>query len=314
MSRIVTIIAYHYIRQIKNSRYPEIKGLSVEQFTGQLDFFQKNFNLISPSEFFSALSNIDFELPPASLMLTFDDGYIDHFRNAFPILDQRKISGFFFPAAKAIAEENVFDVNKIHFILAAIGDKKLIINKIFELINNYKELYGLKDPEYYWQKLAKSWRFDSKEIIFIKRILQKELPMRIRKKIINNLFQKYVTCDEKAFSRELYMNIDQLQVLQANGMTVGSHGYRHCWLNELDRDSQETEINLSTQFLKKIGLTDAPFTICYPYGAYNDSLLSILEQKNCVAGFTTHIGPANIDQISHLVIPRMRPNDFPTTN
>ncbi|MFZ0390721.1 MAG: polysaccharide deacetylase family protein [Calditrichia bacterium] len=312
MSRSVTIIAYHYIRQIKKSRYPDIKGLAVEKFKGQLDYFKKNFNLITPNDFLNALSNVDYQLPPAAMLLTFDDGYIDHFENAYPELSRREISGFFFPAAKAIVEEKVLDVNKIHFILASIQDKSFIIKKIFEMISEYKETYHLEDPEYYWQKHAKRWRFDSKEVIFIKRILQKELPECVRKRIADKLFRKYVTCDEKAFSRELYMDIPQLKVLHANGMSIASHGYSHCWLDKLNRDSQEAEIDLSKEFLNEFGSAHNHFIICYPYGAYNDSLLSILRGKKCVAGFSTHIGVANLNENTHLALPRMRPNDFPT--
>ena len=42
MSRL-HIIMYHYVREIKNSKYPEIKGLEYKLFLEQLDFLQKEF-------------------------------------------------------------------------------------------------------------------------------------------------------------------------------------------------------------------------------------------------------------------------------
>ncbi len=39
----ITIIMYHYVREIKNSKYPTIKGLEISSFKRQLDFLEKNF-------------------------------------------------------------------------------------------------------------------------------------------------------------------------------------------------------------------------------------------------------------------------------
>jgi len=51
-------------------------------------------------------------LPKNAAMLTFDDGYVDHFTQVLPILDQAGISGSFFPPAKCILERKVLDVIK----------------------------------------------------------------------------------------------------------------------------------------------------------------------------------------------------------
>ena len=37
---------YHYVRNIKNSKYPQIKGIEIDLFKRQLDFIENNFNLI----------------------------------------------------------------------------------------------------------------------------------------------------------------------------------------------------------------------------------------------------------------------------
>ena len=40
MNNSVSIVMYHYIRDLKNSRYPEIKGLDYDLFKEQIAFFQ----------------------------------------------------------------------------------------------------------------------------------------------------------------------------------------------------------------------------------------------------------------------------------
>ena len=43
------IVMYHYVRPISKSRYPKIKGLELEAFKKQLDFFLKEKNLVTDS-------------------------------------------------------------------------------------------------------------------------------------------------------------------------------------------------------------------------------------------------------------------------
>ena len=71
--RNLTIIMYHYVRKIINSKYPGIKGLEISSFKKQLDFLEKNFNIIKPIDLIQNKS-----LPDNSCLLTFDDGFKDH--------------------------------------------------------------------------------------------------------------------------------------------------------------------------------------------------------------------------------------------
>jgi peptidoglycan/xylan/chitin deacetylase (PgdA/CDA1 family) len=115
---------YHYVRDLMNSKYPEIKGLDVKLFEEQLQFILKYFTVIRMEELIEAVERGTNHLPNNSLLLSFDDGYMDHFEHVFPVLNKLGIQGSFFPAAKAIQECRVLDVNKIHFILASVRDKK----------------------------------------------------------------------------------------------------------------------------------------------------------------------------------------------
>jgi len=246
------------------------------------------------------------------LLLTFDDGYKDHFEFVFPILDELGIQGSFFPPVKAIQEYQVLDVNKIHFILASIEDKRQIISDIHSMMDKFREEYSLESNTYYDNKLkAEGNRFDTKDVVFIKRMLQKELPEKLRNIIVNFLFNKYVSKDEGSFSRELYMNIDQLKCMRRKGMYIGNHGYDHYWLNTLSREQQQKEVELSIKFLKKIECDTENFAFCYPYGAYNESLLSVLKENGCRLALTTQVGIADLSKKQPLIFPRLDTNDLP---
>jgi peptidoglycan/xylan/chitin deacetylase (PgdA/CDA1 family) len=308
----LTIVMYHYVRDLAHSRYPAIKGLDLELFKGQIAYLQKHYSFVTVEQVIAAYHQGE-SLPPKSVLLTFDDAYIDHFTNVFPVLYDKKIQGAFFPPVKAVTEHTVLDVNKIHFILASIENVNILLEEIRKLLLHYAHEYTLKSYEYYFDKLADAGRFDSKEVIFVKRLLQVELEESLRNKITNDLFRKFVSNDEQAFSRELYMNIDQLRCMVQCGMHVGSHGYEHYWLASLPKEKQEVVIKKSVEFIKDTNddeTTNNCYTICYPYGDYNKDTLSLLQQYNFRLGFTTKVRVASLND-SPLTLPRLDTNDLP---
>ncbi|MGV8982709.1 polysaccharide deacetylase family protein [Clostridium sp.] len=51
-----------------------------------------------------------YELPENALLLTFDDGYIDHFTNVYPVLADAGVQGSFYIPDKVYAEHKLLDV------------------------------------------------------------------------------------------------------------------------------------------------------------------------------------------------------------
>ena len=65
-------------------------------------------------------------MPEKALVLTFDDGYLDHYSFVLPILKAHQMQGSFFMPGKTFAEDTLLDVNKIHFILASAKESELV--------------------------------------------------------------------------------------------------------------------------------------------------------------------------------------------
>jgi hypothetical protein len=66
------------------------------------------------------------------------------------------------------------------------------------------------------------------------------------------------------------------------------------------------------EFIRQIGGDINNWTICYPYGNYNEDTLSLLRKYECRLGFTTAVRVASLND-SPLTLPRMDTNDFPKT-
>jgi peptidoglycan/xylan/chitin deacetylase (PgdA/CDA1 family) len=308
----LSIIMYHYVRDLRRSRFPDLKGLETDQFGEQIAYIKEHYNVISGDELLAAAEAGSWDaLPPSALLLTFDDGYMDHFTQVFPILRRANIAGCFFPPAQCVLDDHVLDVNKIHFVLASVPDKQVIVDGIFGMLNEYGPHYGTQGADHYWRKLAVASRFDAKEIMFIKRILQRELPEELRQIIINRLFREYVSSDESSFARELYMSVDQLVCMRESGMFIGSHGSGHYWLDGLGRARQKQDIEIGLELLRRIGARLDGWIMSYPYGAYDACLLSILRSTGCRIGLTTQVGIADLNRHNLLTLPRLDTNDLP---
>lgn len=311
----LTVVMYHYVRDLCNSRYPEIKGCDIRSFKEQLKFLKRHYHMATVEEVLDAYYS-DRPLPKHSVLLTFDDAYKDHFEYVFPVLEHEHVQGAFYPPVKAVTEHTVLDVNKIHFILASTPENKFdsLLNEVKLLLDRYREEYELKSYDYYYDKLATYDRFDTKEVLFFKRLLQVELPEKLRNLITDELFVKIVGIDERAFSRELYMSIDQIKCMVDCGMHIGSHGYDHYWLSSLPKEKQEFEIAKSIEFIEMVGGDPNNWTICYPYGDFNQDTIDLLKQHGCKMGLCTKVDIANLGgdlQDSIFKLPRLDVNDLP---
>ena len=303
----IYIVMYHYVRSIKKSDYPNLNGLEFSDFKKQILFFKKNFNLLSNDQFIEIINSK--KLPKKkSILLTFDDGYLDHYQYVYPFLKKHNLSANFYPSIMCIKNKKVLDVNKVHFILEKEKNKEKILSLIFLYIKKYLN----KTPEQIKiNKINLTSRYDDKKTILIKRLLQNHIPLPFREKIVNKLFGDIVNISEKEFSEKLYMNKKHIQELYKNNFTIGSHGYNHYWWGKLNEDEQEIEIKKSINYLKKIQVFDKNFSVCFPYGSYNLQTLNLLNKYKIKFALTTEVGKVNNKNIANVLeLPRFDTNDF----
>lgn len=305
----LTIVMYHYVRDLKKSDYHRIKGLDVSLFKDHISHIRRQYTPVRVEDVLKALKREN-QLPDNAVLLTFDDGYADHFEHVFPLLQENDMQGAFYVPVQAITEHKVLDANKIHFILAANEDIKAIIEEIRALVRQHSAVFNLEAFETYYKKLAHPTRFDTAEVIFIKRLLQVELPIEVREMITDTLFLRYVGMDEEQFSKKLYVSRENLRSMLSAGMHVGAHGYRHEWMGCMCPQEQLVEIEQSVAFLDQLGINKQLRTICYPYGSYDGSLLTQLKSNSFQLGMSTTVAVADLSKDNRLTLPRIDANDL----
>lgn len=302
------ISMYHYTRDIVHSRYPQIKGLDTNLFRQQIEYMKNNFNIVTMEQVIDAVEGKS-ELSEKALLLTFDDGYIDNYTFAFPILEEFGIQGSFFIPGKTFTTHQLLDVNKIHYILASAICK--LVEDVKKEMDYYRGIeFDYAPTDDLFNEYAVESRFDIKETIFVKRMLQTVLPERLRNTISSNLFEKYVGVSEEQLAYELYMTEEQIRTMKRHGMFIGLHGYDHYWLGKLPKEQMKKDLDKALDTLDEF-IDRKHWVMNYPYGSYNQDVLDYIKMKGACVGFTTEVKIADICMDAALELPRLDCNDFP---
>ena len=301
------IVMYHYVRPLSRTRFPRLSGLDVDRFRRQVKHLSRNHTFIRQQDLVDAFAG-KAELPPAPCLLTFDDGYSDHFGYVAPILDELGVPGVFFPPRSAMLRTAVLDVNKVQFLLASGCEAGHLAAEIerYYLANGgtTEEVGSLRS------RLAHANRWDPAEVIYVKRLLQHALPSEVRAEICRRLFQKYVSADEAAFAEELYLSVEQARMMWRAGFEFGGHGDRHLWHGLSDPSEQAAEIGGARDLLRMIADDgERGLAYCFPFGSHDEQTISLLKDSGFCLAFGTkseRFSPVESDRFN---LPRIDTND-----
>jgi hypothetical protein len=82
-------------------------------------------------------------------------------------------------------------------------------------------------------------------------------------------------------------------------------------MDRLAPASQATEVDASLDFLRDLGAPTSDWVMCYPFGAYNDTLLRLLRDRGCAIGLTTKVAVAQLGIDDPLALPRLDTTNLP---
>ena len=104
------VYMFHYVKTNSNYYHYDLK-----QFEKTIKYLKENYKVISLKQF-DELKKENKIIPDDYIMLTFDDGTIDHYKNVYSILLKYNCSGLFF-IPSCIFNNKVLDVQIIHQLL-----------------------------------------------------------------------------------------------------------------------------------------------------------------------------------------------------
>jgi peptidoglycan/xylan/chitin deacetylase (PgdA/CDA1 family) len=304
------VVFYHYVRDVERTAFPGIKALSVSGFERQLDWLQARYDVIDGSTFEQAvLGGGDFGRPTA--LLTFDDGFVDHYEYVFPRLRERGLGGIFFVSGATLGDSPVLlNVHKTHFLLSRLG-----ADRFTEAVADALEAEGVETKGPMMASSAASgrggiYRYDEAPDVRIKRVLNYEAPYPVANRVLSSLFERHVG-DSEAFARSLYLSAAQVKEMADGGMTFGFHTETHPVLSRLDRDAQRLELRNGPSLIRDL-TGQKMVSFCYPYGfthTYNSDTLHVLEESGYSMAFNTVRRAAVVGQEPRYELPRFDTRD-----
>ena len=86
------IVMYHYVRDLKHSRYPDIKGMDVALFRQWIGLLKANFSVVQMEQVLVALYG-QISLSANAVLLTFDDAFIANYTYSMPFIEDVNVQG-----------------------------------------------------------------------------------------------------------------------------------------------------------------------------------------------------------------------------
>jgi len=159
------ILTFHSVSDVNLDYYCNIK---TKLFEKSLIFFKKNFKIISLEDILLEISK---KKSPENIEIavTFDDGYLNNYKEAFPILKKLEIPATFFINVdfieKGYKDKKFMDWIQVEEIssnkLFTIGSHSLSHKKLSKLSDNDIYYYLTKSKEIIEKKLNKKVKFIS---------------------------------------------------------------------------------------------------------------------------------------------------------
>jgi peptidoglycan/xylan/chitin deacetylase (PgdA/CDA1 family) len=276
------ILNYHRINHAQPDSVldNDVISASPELFDQQMRFCKRHFDVISFTELEAALDG-GAPLPRRPLIISFDDGYEDNYRLAFPILRDHGLSATFCICVDPIGTDRLFWWDQVAYCVYTHQDTHLSVAVAGKTL-----VFALPT------RAAREAALNT-----LLRAL-KEASNAQRLQAVTRLAALAVPRTERSVGRQS-MTWDEVRALVAGGMTIASHSMTHPVLARVEGDGElRYEVEQSKAILEReIGAPVRVFS--YPVGgatAFNARVQAAVKAAgyrfalSYLGGFNT-IGP-----------------------
>jgi len=214
--------------------------------------------------------------------ITFDDGWLDNYKYAYPIIMKYKIPATIFIPVANIGLDRGFWFDDL-FELARISETKASFG---EFVSCFKSLVLT------WNPCGTPSR-QLKDLISKMKLVDARQVDRIVDEGFRRLGQSRV------LKRSL-INWSEAMEMGKNNIAFGSHGLRHYILTNVDQITKAIEICESLKILRQQRVSMSPF-FSYPNGNFDDEAVHLVARAGYLGGVTTKIGYNNKDANPYLL-------------
>ena len=283
------VLNYHRIGSSGEDLFdPAVYSATPDRLSDQISYLKRHADMTTLDE---ALALIDGKASPRArrcrVLLTFDDGYLDNYQAAFPVLRAHKVHGVFFLVTQLVGSCHLPWWDRIAYImrtarrrsfalhypayLAVNIDRDGIMISLREVLKLYKKP-DMTDGEYFVGELLEVTRGD--------------IPERTIRR---------------------FLNWEEARDMLAHGMAIQSHTHSHTVLSQLSTAEQYKELTVSRTILQQELGTDIN-VLSYPVGiptSFSEETCRIAQQVGYRGAFSFYGGSNSVSALQRYDIMRV---------
>ena len=282
----VMVLNYHRIGNSDNSTFDRgLWSASADAFDVQMRFIKSHFQVIAAAD----LPDVLARRKGRNVLVTFDDGYVDNYRVAFPILKRHQIRAVFFIATGFIDNPRLPWWDQVAWMVRTSKQE------------------AIRLPQWIPAPVAFDEPSREKAVRTLLRTL-KNLPCHLTGEYLQAIADATGNerCDP-ALGKSLWMSWEMLREMRDAGMSVGGHTVNHPILANMSREQQWLEIaGCRQRIVAELNVPMAYFS--YPVGglrAFNQETRSCLQEAGVQFAFSYYGGFRGFDDWDQFDIRRV---------
>jgi len=286
IQRPVIVLTYHDVRS--DDDFASWLRVSLSEFTAQLAELERLGHFIHPGDLFRPEA---LRRHCLNFLLTFDDGYVNNYRLALPVLKQFSAPALFFVSTWHLETGEPFWFDRIVTPIQALGLAELDLQR-----------FGLH--HYRFNKRDETRRWDEIQVLLenIKALGNEDIPQVQR--LLQYIDREYGSDISTHLERYRPIHRDELSRMVESGLcTVGSHAHRHVILTKLSDEVLTAELQKSKSILEKLQASPV-FHLAYPNGDWDERVSAHASRIGFTYAFA--LGGRRVSQeCNPLAIPRL---------
>jgi len=275
----VLILAYHRVLPEGQTRGRYVQPgmyVSADVFEMHLRFLKKHCRVLSLGDLLTLWSTGGWDPSQRYCAITFDDGWLDNWSVAFPILKKCEVPATIFLTTGLIGTARWFWPERIAYLL-----QRWYMTRAGE--RRAQEMPGCLARLGWFRRLL-AVPGDASINTAIERL--KDLREEDIQTCIDWLRNELAL---ELPNERMLLNWDEVRQMSRHGMAFGSHSVTHRILTKLGPDEVMQELVRSRETLSGQGANTVP-VFCYPNGNYNARIASQVKAAGYEAALTTRYG------------------------
>lgn len=243
-----TILCYHGVDLFSDKKL-NYRHTSITDFEFQLRFFKKNFNIVSISDLFAR----NFSNDKKTIAITFDDGYLNNYKYAVPLLIKYDIPCSFYITGINNTKQQFLWADFVDIVTYFSQKQSFVIeDTCFTKFNGkFYSQYGESIHDF----IKNNAKYSYKELLY-------------------SQFEEFPEICSSNSIEDYWKLVSDEQIIEISKnplFTIGSHGYFHNNLGNLPTEDAVDEVKKSKSYLEN--LIQKPIEeIAFPDGSYSKSL------------------------------------------